>query len=114
MVADPFFCLKIAHLKATVHTIVHLHIYVKSGPPDPADFATTWHLIHWRFLALCAMVWATVVILRPAQKKPCQSLPAVAYRAKPLGISRCDVRDRPPVGPTIAQSATVGELDAES
>jgi hypothetical protein len=30
------------------------------------------------------------------------------------GISRCDVSDMPTVGPTIARSATVGKLDAES
>jgi hypothetical protein len=45
-----------------------------------------------------------------------QNLPAVAYRyrAKPLGIFRCDVRDMQTVGPTIARSATVGKLDVES
>jgi hypothetical protein len=37
-----------------------------------------------------------------------------AYRAKPLGISRCDILDMPTVGPTIAHSASVGKLDAES
>jgi hypothetical protein len=35
-------------------------------------------------LALCAMVWATVGISQPAQKKTRQNLPAVAYRAKPV------------------------------
>jgi hypothetical protein len=47
-------------------------------------------------------------------KKIHQNLPALAYRAKPLGISCCDVRNMPTVGPTIVQSVTVGELDAES
>jgi hypothetical protein len=37
---------------------------------------------------------------------------AVANRAKHLGISLCDGRDMPMVGPTIARSVTVGELDA--
>jgi hypothetical protein len=50
MVAKPFFCLKIAHHKATVHTVAH-----QSGSPDPADFATTRPLIHWRVLAIRAM-----------------------------------------------------------
>jgi hypothetical protein len=68
---------------------------------DLADFATTQHLIHW-----------------PAQTKTLKNLPAVAYRAKPfgptVGISRISQRDMPTVGPTIARSATVGKLDAES
>jgi hypothetical protein len=34
----------------------------------------------------------------------------VAYRAKSLGISRCDVRDMATIAPTIARIATVGEL----
>jgi hypothetical protein len=97
-----------------VHRVAHPPIDVKIGSSDPADFASTRHLIHWRFLALHAMVWATIGILRPAQKKTRQNLPAVAYHAKPLGISCCDIRDMPPVGPTIARSATVGKLDAES
>jgi hypothetical protein len=63
------------------------------------------------------MVWVTVGISRPAQKKTRQNLPAVAYQAKPLvptvGISRTSQRDMPKVGPTIVQSATVGKLDAE-
>jgi hypothetical protein len=48
-----------------------------------------------------------------AQKKIRQNLPAVAYCGKPLGptvgisrTSQCDM-------PTIAQSATVGKLEAE-
>jgi hypothetical protein len=81
-------------------------------------FKGTQHLIHWRFLALRGTVWATIDISRPAQKKTRQNLPAVAYRAKPLGqtvgISRTSQRDMPTVGPTIARSATVGKLDAES
>jgi hypothetical protein len=35
-------------------------IYVKTGSPDPTDFAMTRHLIHWRVLALSAMVGARV------------------------------------------------------
>jgi hypothetical protein len=38
----------------------------------------------------------------------------VAYWAKPLGVSHCDGSHMPTVGPTIVQSATVGELDIES
>jgi hypothetical protein len=64
------------------------------------DFAMTWHLIHWRVLALHSMVGATVGISRPSQHdmptdlkpgrgKIRQNLPAMAYRAKPLGILRC-------------------------
>jgi hypothetical protein len=51
-------------------------------------------------------------------KKKRQNLPAVAYRAKPLGqtigISRTAQSDMPTVGPTIARSATVSKLDAKS
>jgi hypothetical protein len=43
-------------------------IYVKSGSPDPADFATTRHLIHWRVLELRSMVGATVGISRLSQR----------------------------------------------
>jgi hypothetical protein len=42
-----------------------------------------------------------------------QNLPAVAYRAKPHGISRRDGCDMPTVAPTIVRMATVGELEAE-
>jgi hypothetical protein len=69
-------------------------------------------------LSLLATVWATVGILRMTQKKIRQNLPAVAYRRKPLwptvGISRMSQRDMPTVGQTIARSATVGKLEAES
>jgi hypothetical protein len=41
-------------------------------------------------------------------------MPAVAYQAKPFGISRCDGRDMPTVAPTFVRIATVGELQAES
>jgi hypothetical protein len=82
-------------------------------------------LIYGRVLAICAMVGATVGILRPSQRnmptdlKPGsskfrQNLPAVAYREKPLGISRCDGRDMPTVASTIVQMTTVGELEANS
>jgi hypothetical protein len=64
------------------------------------------------------MVWATVGISWTAQKKTRQNLPAVAYRGKPhgptVGISRTAQQDMPTVDPTIARSATVGKLDAES
>jgi hypothetical protein len=40
-------------------------IYVKSGSPDPADFAMTRHLIHWQVLALHAMVGLTIGKLWP-------------------------------------------------
>jgi hypothetical protein len=69
-------------------------------------------------------VGATVGISRPSQRdmpnrfeagsKIRQNLPAVAYRAKSLGISRCDGRDMPTVAPTFVPIATVGELQAES
>jgi hypothetical protein len=42
-----------------------------------------------------------------------QNLPAVAYRAKSLGKSRCDGRDMPTVAPAIVRMATVGEFEAE-
>jgi hypothetical protein len=43
-----------------------------------------------------------------------QNPPAVAYQAKSLGKSRCDVCDMPTVVQTIARIATVGEVEAES
>jgi hypothetical protein len=46
MVMHPFFCLKIGRLKATVH-MSNTSIYVKTGSPDPADFATIRLPIHW-------------------------------------------------------------------
>jgi hypothetical protein len=46
-------------------------------------------------------------ILARTEKKP-------AKICQPLGISLCDVPDMPTVSPTIARSATVGKLDAES
>jgi hypothetical protein len=51
--------------------------------------------------------------LKPGHSKIRQNLPAVAYWAKPLGISRCDGGDMPTVVPTIVQMATVGKLEAE-
>jgi hypothetical protein len=51
--------------------------------------------------------------LKPGRRKIHQNLPAVAYRAKPLGISRCDGPDIPAVAPTIVRMATVGELEDE-
>jgi hypothetical protein len=49
MVVEPFFCLTIGGLKATVHRVTHPS--VKSGSPDSADFATTQLMIHrmWPF-----------------------------------------------------------------
>jgi hypothetical protein len=115
MFANPLFCLKIGRFKATVHRVP---IHVKTGSSDLADFATIRHLILWRFLALCATVWATVGIAQTAQKKICQNLLAVAYRGKPLGptvgISQTSQRDMPTVSQAIARSSTVGKLEAES
>jgi hypothetical protein len=72
----------------------------------------TWHLIHWRVLALGGTVGATVGISRQSQRdvpidlkagpsKIRRNLPALAYRAKPLGISRCDGRYMPMVARTV-------------
>jgi hypothetical protein len=51
-------------------------------------------------------------------EKTRQNLPAVAYRGKPLGLTVGILwtaqREMPTVGPTIAQSATVGKLDDKS
>jgi hypothetical protein len=54
--------------------------------------------------------------LKPGSSKIRQNLLAVAYRyrAKPLGILRCDGHDMPMITPTIAQIATVGESEAKS
>jgi hypothetical protein len=51
---------------------------------------------------------------QPGRSKIRQNLPAVAYRAKSLGILRSDGRDMPTVAPTISRIATVGEEEAES
>jgi hypothetical protein len=48
------------------------------------------------------------------EEKPTKNLSDVAYWAMPLCILRCDICDMPTVGPSIARSATVGKLDAES
>jgi hypothetical protein len=109
MIAHPFFHLKIARLNATLHR-------VRSS--DPADFVTTRHLIHWWVLALRAIVGETVGIswssqhdmpidLKPGCSKISQNLLSAAYRAKPLGISRCDSHDIPMVTPMIVRMATV-------
>jgi hypothetical protein len=45
MVANPFFRLKIARLKAT-DSYSSVSIAVKTGPLDPANFAMTGPLIH--------------------------------------------------------------------
>jgi hypothetical protein len=73
-------------------------------------------ILHWRVLTIRAMVGATVGISRssqPGHSKIRQNLPAGAYQAKFLSISRCDGRDMPTVAPTIEQIATVGEIDAK-
>jgi hypothetical protein len=55
MVPNPFFCLKIARHKATVHIhTVRIH-RCKTGSPDPADFATTRPLILRRVATIRAM-----------------------------------------------------------
>jgi hypothetical protein len=70
------------------------------------------------------MVGVTIGILGPSQRdmpmasklgcsKIRQNLPAVAYWAKSLGISRCDGCDMPTVATTIVRIATVSKL-AES
>jgi hypothetical protein len=51
--------------------------------------------------------------LNPGHGKIRQNLLAVAYQAKPLGISCCDGHNMPTVSPTILRMATVGELEAE-
>jgi hypothetical protein len=50
----------------------------------------------------------------PGCSKIRQNLPAVAYPAKILGISRCDGPDMPMVTPNIERIATVVEINAES
>jgi hypothetical protein len=83
------------------------------------------HLIHWRVLALHTMVGVTVGIsqrsqcvmptdLKPGRNKIHQNWSAVAYRAKPLGILRCDSQYMSTVTPIIVRMATVGELEAKS
>jgi hypothetical protein len=49
--------------------------------------------------------------LKPSCRK---NLPAVAYRAKSLGISRYDGKDMQMVAPSTVRIATVGEVEAES
>jgi hypothetical protein len=81
-------------------------IDVKTESSYPADFATTWYIIHWWVLALHAMAGSTFGISRPSQcnmpidlkpghSKISQNLPAVAYWANPLGKAHCDSRDMP-------------------
>jgi hypothetical protein len=93
------------------------------GSPDPVYIAMTRLIIHWRVLAICAMLGTNLGISQPSQSdmpmdqepscsKSRQNLPAEAYRAKFLGISCCDGRDMPTVA--IERMATVGELDAKS
>jgi hypothetical protein len=52
--------------------------------------------------------------LKPAPGKIRQNLLAVAYRAKPFGISHCNARNMPKVAPTFVRIVTVGELQAKS
>jgi hypothetical protein len=85
----------------------------------------TWHLIRWRVLAICEIVGATVGVSltsqrdmpideKPGRSKIRQNLPAVAYRAKSLGISRCEGHNMPTDAQTIARIATIVELEANS
>jgi hypothetical protein len=53
MVMDPFFCLKIGRLKATVRRLPNTSIDVKTGSLDPADFAMNRHLL--------PRIWHTVL-----------------------------------------------------
>jgi hypothetical protein len=58
MVGGPFFCLKSHSIKATVLKS-YTSIDVKTGSPDPPDFATTRHLIRqlWHFTQwLCQLL----------------------------------------------------------
>jgi hypothetical protein len=77
-----------------------------AGMPMPA-------LVFWMPMPTYA-----VGISQTTQKKVRQNLPDVAYRGKPLeptvGISRTSQRDMPTVDQTIARSATIGKLEAES
>jgi hypothetical protein len=51
--------------------------------------------------------------LKPGRSKICQNLPAVAYQAKPLGMSSYDGRNMPTVAPTIVRMAIVSKLKAK-
>jgi hypothetical protein len=81
---------------------------LETGSSDPADFAMTRHLINWRVLAsnsrngwgdCCGVSQQSQhdmpIDYKAERRKIRQNLPAVAYRAKLLGISRCDSRDMP-------------------
>jgi hypothetical protein len=59
MVAHPFFCLKIGHFKATIRTVAH-RCNIKTGSPDPADFAKTRRLLPRRHIALRRLQYAKV------------------------------------------------------
>jgi hypothetical protein len=87
-------------------------INVKTGSLDPADFATTRPLIHWRVFAICKMFGRPLayhaVTAGSGSIKIRQNLLAVAYRS--LDKSRCDGRDMP----TIAQISIVSKIEAES
>jgi hypothetical protein len=48
--------------------------------------------------------------LKPGRNKICQNLPAVGYRAKPLGILRFDDCNMPMVIPTNVRMATVSKI----
>jgi hypothetical protein len=66
---------------------------------------------HWHIAAITARY---AIYLKMGHSKIRQNLLALAYRAKPLGISCCDSHDKPTVTPTIVRMATVGELEADS
>jgi hypothetical protein len=57
---------------------------VKTGSPDPANFATTRPPIHCQVLAICAMFERPLAyrsVTAGSGRIICQNLPAVAYRA---------------------------------
>jgi hypothetical protein len=90
MVADPFFCLKIGRLKASID--------VKTDSPDPADFATTRHLIY-RPLEYRAVTSA--ICQRSAQG----ALPDLPQLADFGGFFFWAGRDMPTVAQTVTRSA---------
>jgi hypothetical protein len=114
---EPFFPFK-NRLSQSYDPYSSASINVKTGSPDPADFATTRPLIHWQVLAIRAMFGRPLAYYAVKAVSGCtkirQNLPAVAYRAKSLGKSHCDGRDFATVAPTIAQITTVGKVEAES
>jgi hypothetical protein len=87
---------------------------VKTGSSGPVDFATTRPLIHWRVLAIRAMFGQPLAYRAGTGRIKIRQDPlAVAYLVKSLSKLHCDGRDMPMVAPTIAQIATVGEVEAK-